>query len=91
MQKAYYTTEPERISYLPQVNGKAEVYLRKNIESVETENGVVWTADEVQVYTMLSREEVLAQFDSYFVEEIETTIDDLVEAIDILTGIVLEG
>lgn len=87
MQKTYYSGEPTQIVYFPQDNGVAEVYLRKNIE--KTEDG--WCADEVQIYTRLSEEEVLNQFDNYFVEKIETTIDDLVEAIDILTGIVLEG
>ena len=51
----------------------------------------MWEADEVQIHTRLSEEEVLAQADMYFEEEIETTIEDLVEALDILTGIVLEG
>lgn len=87
MQKTYYSTEPEKILYLPQSDGTAEVYLRKNIE--QTEDG--WVADEVQIRTRLTELEILTQFDSYFVEEIETTIEDLVEAIDILTGIVLEG
>jgi hypothetical protein len=87
MQKTYFSTEPEKILYQPQSDGTAEVYLRKNIE--QTEEG--WVADEVQIRTRLTEREILAQLDSYFVEEIETTIGDLVEAIDILTGIVLEG
>lgn len=87
MQKTYYSTEPEKILYLPQSDGTAEVYLRKNIE--QTEDG--WVADEAQIRTRLTELEILTQFDSYFAEEIETTIEDLVEAIDILTGIVLEG
>ena len=87
MQKTYFSTKPEKILYLPQSDGTAEVYLRKNIE--QTEDG--WEADEAQICTRLTEQEVLAQFESYFVEQIETTIGDLVEAIDILTGIVLEG
>lgn len=87
MQKTYFSTEPEKILYLPQSDGTAEAYLRKNTR--QTEEG--WEADEVQIRTRLTEEEILAQFDSYFVERIETTIGDLVEAIDILTGIVLEG
>lgn len=91
MQKTFFTNEPEAILYLPQADGRAEVWLRKNIEMVETEDGPMWEADEVQIHTRLSEEEVLAQADMYFEEEIETTIEDLVEALDILTGIVLEG
>lgn len=91
MQKTYFSEEPQRILYLPQSDGKAEVCLRKNIEHIDGDDGEQWVADEVQFKTMLSQEEVLSQFDEYFVEEIETTISDLVEAIDILTGIILEG
>ena len=87
MQKTYFTTEPDRVSYQPTSEGTAEVYLRRNIE--ETEEG--WQADEVFFVTRLSQEEVVAQFDSYFIEEPEPTIGDLVEAVDILTQIVLEG
>ena len=68
-------------------DGTAEVYLRRNIE--QTEEG--WQADEVFVETRLSQAEVEAQFDSYFMEEPEPTIGDLIEAVDILTQIVLEG
>lgn len=87
MQKTYFSAEPEKILYLPQSDGTAEVYLRKNI--LQTEEG--WEADEVRLCTRLTEQEILTQFDSYFVEQIETTIEDLVEAIDILTEIVLEG
>lgn len=92
MQKSFYAEEPDRIQYLLQPDGSAEVWLRTNIEETETEDGAVWQADEVQFNTYLSKEEVLAQAGAYFVEEEpETTIADLVEAIDILTGIILEG
>ena len=39
--------------------------------------------------TRLTEEEVIAQAENYFIEEPETTIEDLVEALDILTGIVI--
>ena len=92
MQKSFYTEEPDPIQYLLQHDGSAEVWLRTNIEEIETEEGTAWQADEVQFNTHLSQEEVLAQAGAYFAEEEpETTIDDLVEAIDILTGIILEG
>lgn len=91
MTKTYFATEPDRISYLPQADGTAEVWLRRNIQEVESEDGPMWEADEVQFFTRLSEEEVLSQEDKHFEEPIETTLDDLVEAIDILTGIILEG
>ena len=92
MHEAYFTTEPAAISYLSRPDGVAEVYLRRNIESFETAEGdTAWKADEVFFETMLSEEEVADQFDNYFIEEPETTIDDLVDAIDILTQIILEG
>ena len=92
MHEAYFTTEPAAVSYLSRPDGKAEVYLRRNITEYETEEGGTgWKADEVFFETMLSEEEVSEQFDSYFIEEPETTIGDLVDAIDILTQIILEG
>lgn len=91
MEKTYFTNEPERILYLKQNEGPAEVWLRQNIEEIETEEGIQWTAEEVMIHTNLTQEEIESQFDSYFFEEPETTVDDLVEAIDLLTTIVLEG
>ena len=89
MQKAYFTAEPDRILYMPQADGSAEVWLRRNINQEEAKEGTVWTADEVFFKTRLTEEEVIAQADKYFIEEPETTIDDLVEALDILTSIVI--
>lgn len=89
MVKAYFTAEPDQISYMPQNNGEAEVWLRRNIRQEEAEEGPVWVADEVSFRTRLTEEEVIAQAEKYFIEEPETTIEDLVEALDILTGIVI--
>ena len=92
MEKAFFSTEPDQIQYMPQPDGSAEVWLRANIEQIEMEDGTAWKADEVHFNTYLTQEEILAQADTYFTEpEPETTIADLVEAIDILTGIILEG
>ena len=80
---------PKEIDYRKQADGFAEVWLYTNIREVE-EDGFV--ADGVFFKTKLSEEEVLAQKGIYFAEEEpETTIDDLVEAIDILTNIILGG
>ena len=90
--KTFYSEEPDRIAYYPQKDGSAEVYLRQNIaQEPDGEGGTVWTADEVFLRTHLSREDIEEQFETYFEENIETTIEDLAEAIEILTGIILEG
>ena len=89
MQKVYFTAEPDQILYMPQSDGTAEVWLRRNIRQEEAEEGPVWIADEVSFRTRLAEEEVIAQADKYFIEEPETTIEDLVEALDILTSIVI--
>lgn len=91
MDKTFFTERPERMAYLQQGDGTAEVWLRDNIEREETEEGVRWSADEVMIRTHLSQDEIESQFDSYFFIEPETTVADLVEAIDLLTTIVLEG
>lgn len=91
MEKVMYSELPERITYMRHHDGSAEAKLRKNIEEIITEDGTMWTANEVYIpHTMLAQEEIEAQFDSYFkIEEPEATIEDLTEALDILTSIVL--
>lgn len=91
MEKGIYAEQPERIFYLRHRDGSAEARLRRNIKQEETENGTIWTATEVFIpRTMLTAEELDANFDNYFVaEEPETAIEDLTQAIDILTSIVL--
>ena len=90
MNRVQFSEQPERILYMKN-KGKADVWLRKNITEVTTEEGTLWEADEVYVSTYLSREEIAQQFDSYFEEEIPITVEDLAEALDILTNIILEG
>lgn len=92
MQKTQFSEQPDRIFYLPLSNGSAEVALRRNIvETEDSEGHPMWEADEVKFISHLSRSEIEAQFDSYFLEEPETTIEDLKEALQILTEIILEG
>ena len=72
--KVYYDTEPEKILYQPLQDGTANVYLRKNITQAERstfnedkeEKQSVWTADEKNIQTELSREDVEANFDQLF-------------------------
>ena len=90
--RTQYSYEPQRMDYIPQKDGSAEVYLRKNIEEVDDgEGGTIWEADEVFLKTRLTEEDINGQFDSYFEEPIEMTIEDLAEAVNILAGLILEG
>ena len=72
--KVYYDTEPEKILYQPLPDGTANVYLRKNIAQAERstfnqdqeEKQIVWTADEKNIQTELSKDDVEANFDQLF-------------------------
>ena len=64
--KAYYTQEPEAIQYMALPTGYADVWLRQDIQQEETEDGTVWTAEEVYFRTSLSEEEVTENFDTLF-------------------------
>lgn len=72
--KVYYDSKPEAILYQPLPNCTANVYLRKNITQAERstfnedteEKQAVWTADEKNIQTELSKEDVEANFDQLF-------------------------
>ncbi|MGF0020226.1 hypothetical protein [Acidaminococcus fermentans] len=72
--KVYYDTEPEKILYQPLPDGTANVYLRKNITQAERstfnedkeEKQSVWTADEKNIKTELSKDDVEVNFDQLF-------------------------
>ena len=72
--KVYYDSKPDAILYQPLPDGTANVYLRKNIEQAERstfnqgqeETQTVWTADEKNVKTKLSKDDVEANFDLLF-------------------------
>lgn len=72
--KVYYDSKPDAISYQPLPDGTANVYLRKNITQEEQsmlnegkeEKMTVWTADEKNIQTELSKEDVEANFDQLF-------------------------
>ena len=96
MEKVEYSDRPERILYLPQPDGSAEVWLRNNIRQTEKTDGemtwLIWEADEVMISTHLTQEEVEARFDEYFIEPEPTpTIEDLIEALNIMEDILLGG
>ena len=72
--KVYYDSKPDAILYQPLPDGTANVYLRKNITQAERstfnqdqeEKQTVWTADEKNIQTELSKEDVEANFDQLF-------------------------
>lgn len=92
IEKTYSSTEPERAEVRTLRNGSHEIRLHRNIRQEDDgEGGQIWTADEVLIVTRLEPEEVLEHFDDYFEERTPVTLEDLVEAVDILAGIILEG
>lgn len=78
---------------MPKSDGSADAWLRKDIEPYIDEQGEEsgYTANEIYIRTFLPQADILAQFDTYFYEEPVTTIEDLVEALDFLAEIVMEG
>ena len=78
--QAYYTSEPEALTYMKLPDGNADVWLRKNIEesTQETEDGTqsVWTCDEVSFRTTLSKTEIEDDFDTIFENGGTTTDED---------------
>lgn len=57
-------------------NGQADVWLRRNIQQEESDEGVFWSADEKYIRTGLTLDEVNAQFDALFDAEPETPLTD---------------
>ena len=75
--KAYYNQEPETVSYMPLPDGRADVWLRKNIaETTDEEGRPVWEADEVYFRTNLDQGSILAEFDELFLNGGETGSDE---------------
>lgn len=46
LQKTYFSEEPDKIRYRETFNGFADVWLRTNIEEIQSEEGTQWSADE---------------------------------------------
>lgn len=73
MQRVFYNEKPEEIKYMARPDGKADAWLRANIQQVEIEqDGVTsqkWQADETFVEgTELEQEEVKTNFFSLFTD-----------------------
>ena len=101
METVLYSQMPEAILYMALPDGRADVWLRQNIEQITDENDdTQWTADEVYFRTTLTEEEVTKGFDALF-ENGGPTIDEetgeesadeptVAERVDALEAAVLE-
>lgn len=63
---AYYESKPDELLYMPLPDGRADVWLRKNIAQAEQDGQTVWTAEEVYFRTVLTKERVEVDFDMLF-------------------------
>ena len=64
---AIYYEKPEPVMYMPLPDGRADVWLRKNItETKDDMDHVCWTADEVYFRTGLKESEIEERFDELF-------------------------
>lgn len=71
-----YDSKPETVQYMKLPNGLADVWLRRNIQQEECDDGVFWSAEEKYIRTGLTLDEVNAQFDALFDAEPETPLTD---------------
>ena len=64
---AIYYTEPNTIDYMELPDGRADVWLRKDItETVDGEENTCWECEEVSFRTNLTQEEIEENFDEIF-------------------------
>ena len=71
-----YDSKPKTVQYMKLPNGQADVWLRRNIQQEESDEGVFWSADEKYIRTGLTLDEVNAQFDALFDAEPVTPLTD---------------
>ena len=71
-----YDSKPETVQYMNLPNGQADVWLRRNIQQEESDEGVFWSADEKYIRTGLTLDDVNAQFDALFDAEPVTPLTD---------------
>lgn len=95
----YYSDRPDRV--MVTTNGsRAIVEFPINVQEIETEDGTQYLAEKVYSLSTQStdnlRERVVANYDAWLdiaktVEPPKASVDDLVEAIDALTDIIIGG
>ncbi len=90
MKRTFSASPLEPIAYYPQRDGKAKVWLRRNIACEATEDGDKWSADEVSLVTRLPLAEVDQSFDALWqaAERAEMTA---AQRLDELDGIAADG
>lgn len=97
--KVYYNMEPQKITYEMLPTGTAHVMLRKDIkqEKMTYQNGEtneekqVWTADEVELFTTATLEEVTAQFDSLILDGKKPTNEERLSALEDAVSALMGG
>ena len=67
--RVFYDCEPESVKYMPLPNGKADVWIRKDIKRVDNDEGGYWQAEEVYLRTAQSKQEVESNVDMIFYKE----------------------
>lgn len=90
-----FTEKPETYVYMALPDGKADVWLRKNItEATEKDEdgnkSTHYTANEVYFRTSMTEDEVVASFDAIYeaggTSEDEDTGEEIIEGVDITTS-----
>lgn len=64
--KEFYSQEPPRVEVASRRSGVQDLYLRRDIEFVEGEDGGRWEADERRMAGAFDAAEVVADFDAYW-------------------------
>ena len=78
----HFDHEPEQVKYVVRPDGKAEVWIRRDIRQEETpEGGHAWVAEEVHFQTVQTREEIVANADVLFFQKsgIQKRLTDAVQ------------
>ena len=79
--QTYYDNEPKKVTYEPQADGTANVYIRQDIKQADqtrqgadstTETVKVWTAEEKNFVTTATKDYVVQNADTLFYSQGDT-------------------
>lgn len=73
--KACYADEPSAVQVIAHEGRLSEVFVRRNITRVETEDGERWECSEVQAKADITQEQAEAQADAIWQAEAPSGID----------------
>lgn len=83
LNRVFFNERPDEIAYFPLPDGKADVWIRRNIRefAVEEDEGetvciIKWTADEAYMRAKVSRTEIESDLDGAFEKALAWTNDD---------------